>query len=384
MTMPNLVPDLSALAPGHALGVVIVSFRSQDVILDCLESLLATARQPLRILVVDNASGDGTPARIRAWADGSAPAPDEPGLPYLRRLHGPVPLEDVPLGGAGPGAGTVGLMELSENRGFAGGVNAGLAALAALPEVRAFWVLNPDAMSAPDTPARMMSAADVRPGWGLLGGRIFYAGIDGPLAIQCDSGVIERWKGQCRMLNSGAGPSTPLPRQIDYVSGAHLMISRSMLALTGGMVEDYFLYWEEIDLAARRGNLTLGLVADAPVFHYSGTAIGSPAPGRGPGEMSAWFNARGALRFQWRHDPMRILTAWAWQFARAGRAATRGHWPAVRGLVRAALGLGPPAEVRRCLSPAALALATAAPERGIPRGPIPRSLALTGARQEDV
>ena len=376
---------ISVLAPGRALGVVVVSFRSQDVILDCLESLLAVAGQPLRILVVDNASGDGTPARIRAWADGTDPAPDPaPGVggsPYARRPHGPVPLEAMPEGGAGPRAGAVGLLELPENRGFAGGVNAGLAALAALPEVAAFWVLNPDAMSAPDTPARMMAAADERPGWGLLGGRIFYAGTEGPPTIQCDSGVIERWKGVCRMLNTGQGADTPLPKRIDYVSGAHLMISRSTLARTGGMVEDYFLYWEEIDLAARRGDLTLALVPDAPVFHHSGTAIGSPAPGRGPGEMSAWFNARGALRFQRRHDPRHLPTTWAWLFARAGRAATRGHWPAVRGILRAALGMGPPAEARRRLSSTALALATAAPERGIPRGPISRERALTGTGQ---
>ena len=122
-----------ALAPGRALGVVIVSFRSQDVILDCLESLLATAGQPLRILMVDNASGDGTPARIRAWADGSDPAPDpvpaDSVLPYDRVPHGPVPLEAVPEGGAGPRAGAVGLLELPENRGFAGGVGRGVGAV---------------------------------------------------------------------------------------------------------------------------------------------------------------------------------------------------------------------------------------------------------------
>ena len=38
------------------IGVVIVSFNSGDVILDCLESLLAVTDTDLRILVVDNAS----------------------------------------------------------------------------------------------------------------------------------------------------------------------------------------------------------------------------------------------------------------------------------------------------------------------------------------
>ena len=369
-----------ALAPGRALGVVVVSFQSQDVILDCLESLLATAGQPLRIVVVDNASGDGTPARIRAWADGADPAPAVSGLPYDRVAHGPMPLEAVPEGGAGPRAGAIGLMELPENRGFAGGVNAGLAALAALPEVAAFWVLNPDAMSAPETPARMMAAADARPGWGLLGGRIFYA--DPPGMIQCDSGVVENWRGICRVNNIGREDLPALPETIDYVAGAHLMISREMLAKTGGMVEDYFLYWEEVDLARRRGDLTLGLVPDAVVYHSAGSSIGSATLSRGPGAMSAFFSTRGALRFVRRHEPRFLMTTWGWHMARAGLHVYRGHRAAAQGVLCALLGLGPPAEARRRLSPTSLALATAAPERGVPRGPIPRDLALTGTGQE--
>ena len=356
------VPRLDALGDGRALGVVIVSFCSQDVILDCLESLLATRGQPLRILVVDNASGDGTPARIRAWADGSDPAPDPGDLPYRRAPHGPVPVEEVAEGAAGPRAGAVGLIELAENRGFAGGVNAGLAALVAIPEVAAFWVLNPDAMSERDTPARMLAAANARPGWGLLGGRIFYA--DPPGIIQCDSGRVETWKGLCRLLNTGRGADAPLPERIDFVSGAHMLASRAMLARTGGMVEDYFLYWEEVDWAARRGDLSLGLVPDAPVHHFAGTAIGSPRLDRGPGAMSAWFNARGALRFTRRHHPLRLPTAWAWQMVRVLRHASRGHRDAVRGILHAAFGLAPPAEVRERLAPAAYARATAPAARG--------------------
>ena len=363
-------PSLPALGPGRAIGVVIVSFRSQDVILDCLESLLATRGQPLRILVVDNASGDGTPARIRAWADGSAPAPDAPGRPYARVPHGPLPVEEVAEGAAGPATGAVGLMELAENRGFAGGVNAGLAALAAIPEVAAFWVLNPDAMSEAETPARLLAAADATPGWGLLGGRIFYA--DPPGVIQCDSGLVESWRGRCRLLNTGRGAETALPERIDFVSGAHMLASREMLARTGGMVEDYFLYWEEVDWAARRGDLSIGLVPDAPVHHFAGTAIGSPTLDRGPGAMSAWFNARGALRYTRRHHPLRLPAAWAWQGARALRHASRGHREAVRGILRAVFGMGPPAEVRARLAPEAYARATAAPLRGAAarRGPI--------------
>ena len=72
--------DLAApdLAPVPRLGVVIVAFNSADVILDCLESLLASGGVALSVVVVDNGSGDGTPDLLRAWAAGQPWQPASP------------------------------------------------------------------------------------------------------------------------------------------------------------------------------------------------------------------------------------------------------------------------------------------------------------------
>ncbi|MEM7423707.1 MAG: glycosyltransferase, partial [Pseudomonadota bacterium] len=59
---------LSAELPN--ITVVIVTYRSSDVISDCLTSLIASAHPRLRIVVVDNASPDDTVTRINIWADG--------------------------------------------------------------------------------------------------------------------------------------------------------------------------------------------------------------------------------------------------------------------------------------------------------------------------
>ena len=73
------------------LGVVIVTYNSTDVVLDCLETLLAATiadGTALHVAVVDNASSDGTAAAVQAWASGKAPYTPPTDLPFA---HHPVP-----------------------------------------------------------------------------------------------------------------------------------------------------------------------------------------------------------------------------------------------------------------------------------------------------
>jgi len=149
--------------PIPSLGVVVVTFNSSDVIFDCLESLLASAGVCLRIVVVDNGSTDGTPALLRDWAAGGA-RPAGAALPFaLAPLARPLVLHaDVPPPGTGEGH-AVTLIDTGLNTGFAGGVNRGLAVLAAVPGIDRFWVLNPDSAVLPKT-ARAFASHPAPPG----------------------------------------------------------------------------------------------------------------------------------------------------------------------------------------------------------------------------
>ena len=48
------------------IAVVIVNWNGRAVTLDCLRSLRQVAAPPLSLIVVDNASTDGSPGAIRA------------------------------------------------------------------------------------------------------------------------------------------------------------------------------------------------------------------------------------------------------------------------------------------------------------------------------
>lgn len=345
------------------LGVVIVTFNSADVILDCLESLLASTQVILDVVVVDNASDDGTPALLRDWAAGRHG--------YGAAADSPVPLaacaKPLRLDG-GNNAGLphrLRLIETGINAGFAAGVNRGLADLSAQTGLERFWVLNPDSVVPPHSAAAFARHPAPPSGFALIGGRVLY--LDQPDIIQIDGGTLNRRTGVTGNLGLGARHSAtppPVPAQIDFITGASLIVSRQFYERAGPMPEDYFLYYEEVDWALRRGDLPLLYCADAIVYHRAGTAIGSPTLGRPASPFSLYFKHRARLRFMRRHFPHGLPYAYAYSLAKAAQLLLKGY-PAEAGTVlRASFGCGPSAEIRARLSPEAARLAFAPCPRG--------------------
>ncbi|MCW2510687.1 MAG: glycosyl transferase, group 2 family protein, partial [Modestobacter sp.] len=108
--------------PGPDVVVLVVTWRAREFIDECLSSLAAQTR-PHRVLVIDNASDDGTAARLAEhWPD-------------------------------------VEVRRMPRNLGFAGGVAAGLAAVSE-PLVA---LLNDDAVAEPDWLDQLVGALDDRP-----------------------------------------------------------------------------------------------------------------------------------------------------------------------------------------------------------------------------
>lgn len=299
------------------LGVVLVTHGSGDVVGDCLDTLLASRGVALSVVVVDNASSDDTAAVVAAR---SAPAPHD--------------LRWCPTG---------------RNGGFAAGVNHGLDLLLPDPGLDRFWILNPDTL-VPAGTARAFAAHPAPGGFGLIGGRVVYA--DPPGRIQIDGGVIDWRTGRTFNIHQNAPADTAPPRaaEIDFVTGASMVVSRAFVEKAGPMPEAYFLYYEEVDWALRRGALPLLHCAEAVVRHRAGTAIGSGRPGRTASPFSEWFKHRARLRFVRRHRPAALPGAWAFTAAKAAQLLLLRRDPAAAAAVmRGGFGLAPPAAVRRRL-----------------------------------
>ena len=334
------------------LGVVVVTFNASDVILDCLESLLAAEGVHLDIVVVDNASTDTTVADLRTWADGSASyrAPDDMPFP-LSPAAKPLSLSGDT---ASPSGHWVTLSERGVNGGFADGVNHGLGLLARNSDIDRFWVLNPDSAVPPQTPRALASHDPGTGDFALMGSRVVY--YDTPDIIQIDGGILDRRTGVTGNVGLGQpGSKTPPPNPatFDFIMGASMVASRAFYERAGPMPENYFLYYEEVDWAMRRDDLPLVYCPGALVYHRAGTAIGSPTLGRPASPFSLYFKHRGRLRFVRRFLPWSLPGALAYSVAKAGQLALRGYFAEAWTVLAGSLGLPPPRGVRARLSDAA-------------------------------
>lgn len=332
-----------AEAVDSAIGVAVVVFNSGDVICDCLSSLRDSEGASLKVAVIDNASPDDSAELIRAWAA-------ESGVTFEEREVDP----------NRPGAlqAEFTLLRVGSNLGFAGGVNVGLRALGECPQVDLFWVLNPDCIVDPAAAAAYRARADEAGEFGLMSGRTLYC--DPPTAIQSDGAKVSRWTGVCSNLNSGASSETTSPppvEAIDYFVGANVLATRAHIKQAGLMPELYFLFFEEVEWALKRGPLRLIACPDAIVRHHTGTAIGSGAIGRRPSGFANYFNYRNRMWFVWRNYRRYLLFAYAYSALKCVQLLLACDFDGVVGAFLGMHSLPPTTSIRAKLSPEAAKMA---------------------------
>ena len=317
------------------IGVAIVSYRSAGVIEACLDSLAVQSDVSLKVVVVDNASDDGSPNVVRKWAG----------------AHGEeLTFSEMDLAEVGTTESWLTLVKSPVNRGFAHGTNRALELLMRDPEIGLFWVLNPDARAAPDCAAHFASSAEGE-AFGLMGGRVLFEAR--PDTIQTDGGRVSLLTGKCTSVNWGrklAEAAMPDAGSLNFITGAHCVASREFLERVGLMREDYFLYYEEVDWALRRGDLPLRVVPEAVVHHHGGTTIGTGSLGREPSAFSNYFNFRNRMRFLWRFSPLALPFGLMHGVAKSAQLTLKGYGDEARAALAGLFQRPPPDAVRRQIS----------------------------------
>jgi GT2 family glycosyltransferase len=343
------------------LGVVIVSYRSGDVILECLETLLASPGVDLKVVVVDNASPDDTVQILADWASGKVAFEPPANSPVKARspLAKPAPLVISEEPGPSQPLGPLTLIRSTVNRGFAGGVNVGLRALSGQADW--YWILNPDCVVPPTTAADYVRSAQADPHFSLMTCTTAY--YDHPELIQSAGGWVDRRTGVCHQRGCNASIrelDATTDSTIQWVSGANMVASPRFLERASLMREDYFLYYEEVDWAFRRGELPLRFLHDTIVYHHGGTTIGSGAFQRRPTAFSNYFNHRNRIRFARRMFGRAPLLAYGFGLAKAVQLLLLGAPDEAQAVIAGMFELRPPAGIReRIADPAAAEIAFA-------------------------
>jgi len=209
-----------------AVAVVVVGHDSAGDLAATLPALTAQLRPGDELVVVDNASADGTAAAARALAPAAT------------------------------------VIETGANLGFAGGCNAG----ARGSRAPLLLFLNPDAIPAPGCIEALRACAQRRPGWGAWQALVTMAG--GRLVNTAGNEVHYLgfgWAGRCGEPVAAAADAA----EVGFASGAALVVRREAWDAAGGFDDRYFMYGEDLDLCLRLrlAGWAIGIEPSAVVEH---------------------------------------------------------------------------------------------------------------------
>lgn len=240
------------------LSVIIVSWNVRDLLRDCLRSVIQglSPAVPHEIIVVDNASTDGSAAMVRA---------------------------EFP---------TVTLLVNAENLGFARANNRGLC----VSRGRYVVLLNSDTVVPAPALEALVAFMDAHPDAGAVGPRLLrpdgsvqpYAfGGDPTLGYLLRRGIRRLLFG--RPLHDWA---TEDVRPVDWVSGACLMVRREAIEQAGLLDENIFMYFEDNDwcLRIRRAGWRVYYDPQVAITHIGGQGlVRNPAAARAYRESLRYF-----------------------------------------------------------------------------------------------
>lgn len=281
----------------NRVAIILVNWNGWCDTLECLESLSGITGVEYRIIVCDNGSTDESLDKLTEWANAS-------GLDYC--LYS---CEKAEAGGDSADDPQLVLIPIGENRGFAGGNNVGMRYGLACGRFDGFWLLNNDTVVAPDSLTRLIErmAEDTR--IGLCGSTILeYRRRDRILAL--GGGRYILWLGLPWHYGKGrCYGEKDINRQwaearMNYVEGASMLVSRRFIEQIGVMNEEYFLYFEEVDWAARAGErFKLGYAPHSLVYHKVGASIGTSRNPARKSYVCDYYNIRNRIRFTRRYHP---------------------------------------------------------------------------------
>lgn len=254
--------------PAARFAIVVVNYGSSHLIADNL-ARESVAEHGGIVVVVDNYTSDGERAAVNALASANG---------WLAVL-------------------------LDDNRGFGGGMNEGARCamqhgadviVALNPDAR---IENPDLMRLVDAVAAdtaLMAAPVIRTGVG----SVWFDGSD----LYLDSGRVASRRRT--VLPSG-------PREA-WISGACFAMSRLMWERVGGFDEQYFLYWEDVDLSRRvvESGGRLGVLRSVNAVHDAGGTQARVGAGRTKSELYYFYNIRNRLLYAAKHLEDERLRRW--------------------------------------------------------------------------
>jgi len=235
------------------LSVVVVSWNVVNLLRDCLGSIAAGADGLLpEIIVVDNASADGSAAMVRAEFPSAL------------------------------------LIANTENLGFARANNQGLR----ISRGRYVLLLNSDTATPAGALGRLAGFLDSHPEAGAVGPRLLRpGGTPQPYAFGSDPTIgylLRRGANRLLFRRPLHDWATTTIQEVDWVSGACLLVRREAIEQVGLLDEQIFMYFEDNDwcLRMRSAGWQVYYVPQVEITHLGGQSVA-----QNPAVRSAYYRS---------------------------------------------------------------------------------------------
>lgn len=315
--------DDAAQASLKKVWILLLNWKNATDTIECLGSILKSDDKMIAgIVICDNGSDDGSVEAIQDCLEDNQC--DWINVRYQQKKFLSSELERVRQASL-----PFVMIENGENLGFAAGNNIGLTFIEQFTEFDYVFVLNNDTVIEPDTVTNCIMHFEKQETMGLCGCKVVYHHT--PSLVQAYSGAsYDRIIG--RAVNIGGLVSTSnsissseVEKQLDYILGAAMMISKHCLKSIGLMEERYFLYYEEIDWATRAKQMgyTLGFANNSVVYHKEGASIGSSYEKSGRSLLSDYYLVSSRIKFTAKFFPYYLPSVYLFSLFQALRVLLR-------------------------------------------------------------
>ncbi len=229
-------PVASSAAP--AVWAIVLMYGGEEITAACIDSLLAQDYSSLTVLLVDNASEDGSGERLRDR--------------YSDRIE---------------------YLNTRANLGYTGGNNRGMErALAAGADY--VLVVNNDTVLEPRCVSLLVESAQRADRPGAVAPKILYHGEPGRIWYAGGDYSYMKALGLHRRESEQDTPSeSGRLDEITFVTGCCLLVPADVVRAVGGFREDFFMYCEDVEwsLRTRRAGLRLYYQPAARMYHRQET-----------------------------------------------------------------------------------------------------------------
>lgn len=236
--------------------IILLNYNGYKDTIECLQSLRHLEYPNYHVVICDNDSLDDSEKHILDWLK---ECPNEP-------FH---------------------FIQTGANLGFAGGNNVGIR-YSIKKGADYIWLLNNDTVVEPDALTHMVNKMETNKKIGICGSK---------LCSYYDRSQVVGLGGWCHPLTGSAGHIIKENElgKLAYIIGASMLFRREVFENIGLLQDDYFLYYEELDIAERiREKYIMDVSLDSVVYHKEGASIGNGSA------FSSFYLLKNNLKYTWR------------------------------------------------------------------------------------